>query len=118
MQNFIYILAQAQAPAQQAQQGSGTSMLIMMALLFAAMYFLMIAPQRKRQKAHQKMITELKTGDKVISIGGICGTITNVKEKTFVVKVADNTKLEFLKSAIQDKVEDGTIDVEASVENK
>lgn len=68
------------------------------------MYFLMIAPQRKRQKQHQKMISELKTGDEVITIGGAMGTITNVKEKTFVIRFGDNNKVEFLKSAIQEKL--------------
>ena len=71
---------------------------------FAAMYFLMIAPQRKKQKAHAKMISELKTGDEVMTIGGACGTIANVKEKTFVVKFADGVKIEFIKSAISEKV--------------
>ena len=52
------------------------------------------------------MIKELKSGDRVVSIGGIIGTITNVKEKTFIVKLCDNTKVEFLKSAISDKVAD------------
>jgi preprotein translocase subunit YajC len=74
--------------------------------MFAAMYFLMIAPQRKRQKQHQKMLSELKTGDKVLTIGGMIGTISNVKEKTFIVKLGDNNKVEFIKSAIQDKIVD------------
>ena len=79
-------------------------MLIFLVLMFAAMYFLMIAPQRKRQKQHQKMISELKTGDEIITIGGAIGTITNVKEKTFIIRFGDNNKMEFLKSAIQEKL--------------
>ncbi|MBO5254329.1 MAG: preprotein translocase subunit YajC, partial [Opitutales bacterium] len=82
----------------------GYQMLIFIVLMFGAMYFLMIAPQRKRQKQHQQMIKELKSGDKVITIGGIIGVITNVKEKTFVLKLCDNTKVEFLKSAISEKM--------------
>ncbi len=104
MHNFISILAQA-APAD-APQGGGSSMLIFVVLMFAAMYFLMIAPQRKRQKAHQKMLSELQTGDKVLTIGGMIGTIANIKEKTFIVKLGDNNKVEFIKSAIQDKIAD------------
>lgn len=78
------LFAQAAAPAAEgAQQGGGSSMLLFIVLMFAAMYFLMIAPQRKKQKAHAKMISELKTGDEVVTIGGACGTISNVKEKTF-----------------------------------
>lgn len=98
------IFAQATAAPAEAPQGGGTSMLLFIVLMFAAMYFLMIAPQRKKQKAHAKMISELKTGDEVMTIGGACGTIANVKEKTFVVKFADGVKIEFIKSAISEKV--------------
>ena len=101
MDNVLAMFAQAEAAQ---PQGGGTSMLIFLVLMFAAMYFLMIAPQRKKQKAHAKMISELKTGDEVMTIGGACGTIANVKEKTFVVKFADGVKIEFIKSAISEKV--------------
>ncbi len=103
MENIVSIIAQEAVPA---AQGGGSNMLIFIVLMFAAMYFLMIAPQRKRQKQHNQMIQALKTGDRVVTIGGIFGTITNVKEKTFIVKLCDNTKVEFLKSAISEKVEE------------
>ena len=106
MYNLITVLSQATAPAETAPQGGGSSMLLFVVLMFAAMYFLMIAPQRKRQKQHQKMLSELKTGDKVLTIGGMIGTISNVKEKTFIVKLGDNNKVEFIKSAIQEKIVD------------
>ncbi len=61
-----------------------------MVLLFAAMYFLLIAPQRKKQKAHEKMLTELKAGDEVVTAGGIYGTITSVKDDRFIVRIGDN----------------------------
>ncbi len=104
----LAILAQAAPAAESAPQGGGANMLIFLVLMFAAMYFLMIAPQRKRQKAHQKMISELQTGDKVLTIGGMIGVITNVDNdaKTFTVKVSENTKIEFVKSAIQEKLAD------------
>ncbi len=101
MENLLSIIAQEAAPA---AQGGGSQMLIFIVLMFGAMYFLMIAPQRKRQKQHQKMISELQAGDRIVTIGGIIGTITNTKEKTFVVKLCDNTKVEFLKSAISEKL--------------
>lgn len=72
-----------------------------MVLLFGAMYFFMIAPQRKKQKEHEKMLAALATGDEVVTTGGIFGTITNVKDDRFVVRVADNTKLEIGKGFIQ-----------------
>ena len=60
--------------------------------------------QRKRQKQHEQMLTELKTGDEVVTSGGIYGTITNVKDDRFVVRIADNTKIELSKSSIGSRV--------------
>jgi preprotein translocase subunit YajC len=74
--------------------------ILFIGLMFAAMYFLMIAPQRKKQKAQEKMLSELTSGDDVITTGGIYGTITNVKDDRFIVRVADNTKIEVGKAFI------------------
>ena len=63
-------------------------------------YFLLIRPQQKQRKQHQALITSLKTGDKVVTSSGIHGMIANVKERTFLVKVADNVKLEIDKAAV------------------
>jgi len=71
-----------------------------MVLIFVAMYFLMIAPQRKKQKEHQKMLESLDSGDQIITAGGIYGEITNKKDDRFVVRIADNTKIEIGKSFI------------------
>ncbi|MCL0032297.1 preprotein translocase subunit YajC [Peptococcaceae bacterium] len=68
--------------------------------LFALLYFLFIRPQRKRQKEHQKMISELKVNDEVITAGGILGTIVRIKEDTVVLRLIDNVKIELLKTAI------------------
>ena len=59
-------------------------------LMFGAMYFLLIAPQRKKQKAHEKMMSELKAGDEVVTAGGIYGVITSVKDDRFVFRIGDN----------------------------
>ena len=64
------------------------------------MYFLMIRPQQKKQKEHQRLMSSLKTGDRVVTNAGIHGLIANVKETTVIVKVADNVKIEMDKSAI------------------
>jgi len=69
-------------------------------LIFAAMYFLMIAPQRKKQKEHVKMLESLSTGDEVLTAGGIYGEITNKKDDRFVVRIADGTKVEIGKAFI------------------
>ncbi len=89
------LLAQQPGP-----QGGGWTQLIFFGLLFAAMYFLMIAPQRKKQKEHEKMLKALSSGDEVVTTGGIYGTITNVKEDRFVVRIAENTKIEVGKSFV------------------
>jgi preprotein translocase subunit YajC len=60
----------------------------------------MFRPQKKRQEQQQKLISALKTGDRVVTNGGIHGLISNVKETTVIVKVADNVKIEMEKSAI------------------
>ena len=73
-------------------------------LLFIGMWFLIIAPQRKRQKAHDKMLSELRTGDEIVTSGGVYGTITNVKDDRFVVRIADNTKIELGKGFVANKV--------------
>ena len=68
--------------------------------IFIIMYFVMIRPQKKRQEQQQKLIGSLKTGDRVVTNAGIHGLISNVKETTVLVKVADNVKIEIDKSAI------------------
>jgi len=70
-------------------------------LLFIGMWFLLIAPNQRKQKQWQQMLSNLKTGDKVTTNGGIRGTIVSVKDDVLVLKTApDNVKLEIVKSAI------------------
>lgn len=95
------IIAQTSAPAGQPQGGIPGVMIIGYVLLFAAMYFFMIAPQRKKQKEHEKMLKSLESGDEIVTSGGLYGTITNVKEDRFVVRIADNTKVEIAKGFVQ-----------------
>ena len=93
----------AQAPAGTPPPSGGQQLMtfLPMILLFAAMYFLMIAPQRKKQKAHEQMLKSLESGDEIVTTGGIFGVITNVKEDRFVVRIADNTKIEIGKGFVQ-----------------
>ena len=84
---------------------SAFSSLFFIFFFFLFFYFILILPQRRREKEHQQMIASLKKGDKVITTGGIFGTVVNIKEKTIVLKVDDNTRIEFLKSAISRKIE-------------
>ncbi|MDQ8183681.1 preprotein translocase subunit YajC [Pelagicoccus sp. SDUM812005] len=86
--------------AQEAAPQGGIMSFLPFIVIFAAMYFLIIAPQRKKQKQHQQMITELKSGAEVVTSGGIYGTITNVKDDRFVLKIAENTKIEISKASV------------------
>ena len=69
-------------------------------LVFIIMYFLMIRPQQQRQKALQKMIDNLKKGDRVLTSGGIIGTVVGVDDSKAVLKIADEIKVEFSKGSI------------------
>ena len=96
-------IAYAMAQAPQAQGEGAPSPLVSLMpliLMFAIFYFLLIRPQQKKQKDHEKLISELKKNDQVITSGGIHGTIVNVKETTFIVRVDDNVKIEISKSAV------------------
>ena len=80
--------------------GTGTSSLIMFGMIFAVMYFFMIRPQIKKQKKEREYRSALKKGDSVITIGGIYGKITDVKEDSFVIEVHGGTKLKVSKTAV------------------
>lgn len=76
------------------------STIVPFALIIVIFYFFLIRPQNKKQKETEKMIAALKKGDKVVTIGGIHGVVSSTKEKTIIVKVDDNCKIEFSRSAI------------------
>ncbi|MFO8027750.1 MAG: preprotein translocase subunit YajC [Opitutales bacterium] len=103
---MTYIEILTQLPLAQAEPtgGGGIAQFLPIILLFVGMWFLIIAPQRKRQKAHEKMLSELKTGDEIVTSGGIYATITNVKDDRLVVRIADNTKIELGKSFVASKI--------------
>jgi len=82
------------------------SFFVPLIFIFIIMYFVMIRPQKKRQEQQQKLIGNLKTGDRVVTNAGIHGLISNVKETTVLVKVADNVKIEMDKSAITNVVKE------------
>jgi len=74
--------------------------LLYIVVLFAILYFIMIRPQQQRQKKHQEMVRKIAVNDSVITAGGIFGTVVKVKEDSLIVRVADNVRIEILKSAI------------------
>jgi preprotein translocase subunit YajC len=101
MISTILFLAQQSAPAAPTQgQPDFLSSLLPFVFMGVLFYFLLIRPQQKRQKQHQQLLANLKTGDRVVTSSGIHGLISNVKETTFLLKVADNVKIEIDKSSI------------------
>ena len=95
----MFTILQAATAAQ--PQGGGWQMWIMLALIFVVMWFFMIRPQRKQQKELQAFRDSLKKGDKVVTIGGITGTVVDVKDNKFVLETgADQVRIEFEKWAL------------------
>lgn len=95
------IMFLAMAPAQGGQGGGdifGT--LIMFALIIFIFYFLILRPQQKKQKERQKLLDALKKGDKVITAGGIHGTVVGLEDKTVLVQVTDTVKLKIEKASV------------------
>ncbi|UTC66404.1 MULTISPECIES: preprotein translocase subunit YajC [unclassified Treponema] len=83
------------------QGGFGSfGFLIPMLLVFVIFYFLLIRPQKKEQQKTERMIAQLQKGDKIITIGGIHGVVSSTKEKTLIIKVDDNCKIEINRSAV------------------
>ncbi len=92
-------LAQAEGGA----AGSGQStmfMPIMMVFLFAIMYFMMIRPQKRREKERKEMLNAVKSGNRVLLTSGMIGQVINVKENTLIIQISENTKVECVRAAI------------------
>ena len=97
--SFIPFL-QSGAAGSASTSGNLIGSLLPFLLIIVIFYLFLIRPQNKKQKETQKMLDALKKGDKVITIGGIHGTVSSVKENTVIVKVDDDCKLEFNRTAI------------------
>lgn len=99
---YLLTLLQAQASGAQAAAGqsSSWSMWIMLILIFVVMWFFMIRPQRKQQKELQKFRDGLKKGDKVVTVGGIYGTVVEVKDKTLLLEIDSNVKIRVDKNSV------------------
>ena len=94
------LIAQAQAASPAAGGPNPITSFIPLILIFIIMYFLLFRPQMRKQKEQQRLVSALKTGDRVVTASGIHGLISNVKETTVILKVADNVKIEIEKSAV------------------
>lgn len=98
--NIPHMLAMAPPPQGGDPQSSLFSTLIMFALIIGIFYFLILRPQQKRQKERQKLLEAVKKGDRVVTNGGLHGTVAGLDEKTVLLQVADNVKMKFERSAI------------------
>ncbi|MDA3884291.1 MAG: preprotein translocase subunit YajC [Candidatus Delongbacteria bacterium] len=107
--NTYDLIAMSQAGGEGAE-GSGFAGMIPFILIIFIIYFLMIRPQSKKAKAQKQMLTELTKGDKVVTIGGIYGTIVEVRDQTFIIKVSGTTDIEMLKSSVSEQVKEQTLE--------
>ena len=107
---FTGIVAQAAQGSQGAQQGGGSiwGSLIIMVPIFAIMYFLMIRPQQKKQKEHEAMLSRVKAGDKVMTQGGLFGTVVKVSDNKVTIEIAERVNVEFAQGAIANIIPEET----------
>ncbi len=83
-----------------AAQPNAIASLMPIIFIFGIFYFLLIRPQQKKQKEHEKMVQELKKNDEVVTNGGIHGTVVNVKDATLTLRIDENVKVEINKKAV------------------
>jgi preprotein translocase subunit YajC len=108
MHDFLNTLMLAMASPTAGSAGAGASSswqgtvagFMPFVLMIVIMYFLLIRPQQKKAREHQELLNQLKAGDRIVTNGGLYGTITAVHERTFLVKVADNVVVEVSRVAV------------------
>lgn len=103
-------LTLAMAGSGSGSAGNPIAAILPMFAIIIVMYLLMILPQQRKQKEHRKMLDNIQKGDKVITAGGLVGSIAGIKEKenTVLLKVSDTTKIEILRSSISQIVKGKT----------
>jgi preprotein translocase subunit YajC len=101
-----FVIAQA-APAQPA--GGGISMILMMAAVVVAMYFMVFRPQMKRQKEHRALVSSLSKGDEVVTNGGIAGRVDEVGETFITVEISANVMVKVQKGAVSQVLPKGSL---------
>ena len=95
--------------ADAAPQGGGLQLIIMMAIFFGIMYFMIIRPQQKRAKEHKALIESITKGDEVVAAGGIIGKVTNVGDNFIEMNVSDNTSIKVQRQAVAQVMPKGTM---------
>jgi len=107
--SFFISSAQAQAAAQQSPADAGIMQMVMLVGLFVLFYFIAIRPQRKRQKEHTALVSNLAKGDEVVTTSGILGKVVKLEDDFLALKVADNVELKFQRSSIHAVLPKGTL---------
>ena len=109
MLSALTIVAMAGGGGAGGSQQSPLFMFGWLAIMLALFYVMLIRPQRRREKERQDLLSRIKSGDRVLFSGGIVGIVTNVKDKTYVIKVADKTKIEVVRSAVSQVLDKGEL---------
>ena len=117
--DWMAILAMGTVPAgaEGAPQQSGAFMFVWLGLMVLLFYFMLIRPQKRREKERQALLGAVKTGDRVLFGGGFLGVVANVKEKTLVVKIADGVKVEIIRGAASQVLDTGEAPEPADAKN-
>lgn len=106
--DFLISNAYAEGPAA-APAGGGLEMILMMAVFFAIMYFMIIRPQQKRAKEHKQMLEALSKGDEIVTGGGVLGKVAGISENFVELNIADNVTIKVQKQAIASVMPKGTM---------
>ncbi len=106
--DFLISNAYAEGPAA-GPAGGGIEMILMMAVFFAIMYFMIIRPQQKRAKEHKQMLEALSKGDEVVTGGGVLGKVAGLSDNFVELNIADNVTVKVQKQAIASVMPKGTM---------
>ena len=105
--NWILTTFAMGAAQGQGQQQSPMFMFGWLGIMLVIFYFMLIRPQQKREQERKALLEAIKSGDRVLFGGGIIGIVTNVKDRTFTIKIADNVKIEVSRAAVTQVLEKG-----------
>lgn len=89
--------------------GGGLEMILMMAVFFAIMYFMIIRPQQKRAKEHKQMLDALNKGDEIVTNGGLLGKVASISENFVELSIADNVTVKVQKQSVASVMPKGTM---------
>ncbi len=104
-----FFISDAMAAGEAAPQGGGLQLVIMIALFFGIMYFMIIRPQQKKAKEHNELIAALSKGDEVVTSGGILGKVVKIGDNFIEIKISDNANIKVQKHAITTVLPKGTM---------